>query len=242
MGIDAKDNDVFQLLQKLKESNGTYPQELLAIRRQGYLKQVAEISAAAGLASALNNTAKGGAQATGAGVSSTVSTLLEGLLVVAIVAEAGAVSYFYRDKLVALYNDFTKSPKVEQISSPPTIPSPVADTALNVTPVFTLTVTETPTETPTGTAFVAPSQFAGLPTDQEGVQSDTGTGSNPTHASSITQTTNQGGSQTIATPDPNGNNGNHYGQTPMPDRTKEPGSNNPNNNTRDSTSRPTRKP
>jgi hypothetical protein len=238
MGIDAKDTEVFQLLQKLKESNGTYPKELLAIRRQGYLKQVAEISAAAGLAAALKNTAKGGVQGTGAGVSSTVSTLLEGLLVIAIVAEAGAVSYFYRDKLVALYNNYTKSPKVEQTSNPPIIPSLVADSALKVTPGFTLTVTETPT----GTAFITPSQFAGLPTDQEGVQSDAGIGSSPTHTSSITQTTNQGGGQTIATPDPNGNNGNHYGQTPMPDRTKEPGSNSTNSNIRDSSTRPTKKP
>jgi hypothetical protein len=237
MEIDANDTDVFQLLQKLKESNGTYPKELLANRREGYLRQVAEISAAFGLATALKSTAKG-AQGTGTGLSSSLSTLLESLLVVAIVAEAGAVTYFYRDKLAALYNNLTKSPQVEQTSSPPIIPSPVADTALNVTPVFTLTVTETLS----GTAFVTPSQFAGLPTDQEGVQSDTGSGSNPTHTNSITQTTNQGGSQTIATPDPNGNNGNHYGQTPMPDRTKEPGSNSTNNNTRDSATKPTKKP
>ena len=73
MGIDAKYTDVFNLLQKLKESNGTYPKELLAIRRQGYLRQVAEISAAAGLATALKSTAKS-AQGTATGLSSSLGT------------------------------------------------------------------------------------------------------------------------------------------------------------------------
>ena len=237
MGIDAKDTDVFQLLEKLKESNGIYPKDLLAIRRQGYLRQVTEISAAAGLATALKTTAKG-AQGTGTGLSSSLSTLLESLLVVAIVAEAGAVTYFYRDKLAALYNNLTKSPKVEEISSPPVtvISSPVADTAFTITPVFTLTVTETPIVTP------SPSQLAGLPTDDEAVQSDTGTDTNTTHTS-ITQDSNQGGSQAISTPEPNGNNGNHYGQTPIPDRTKEPGNNSNNDNkTQDSQTKPKNKP
>ena len=35
MENDPKDNDVLQLLKKLKDSNGAYPQELLAVRRQG---------------------------------------------------------------------------------------------------------------------------------------------------------------------------------------------------------------
>lgn len=241
MGIDAKDTDVFNLLQKLKESNGTYPKELLAIRRQGYLRQVAEISAAAGLATALKSTAKS-AQGTATGLSSSLGTLLESLLVVAIVAEAGVVTYFYRDKLAALYDNLTKSPKVEEISSPPVpvISSPVADTTFIITPsikpVFTLTVTETP--------MVTPSQLAGLPTEHEAVQSDMGpdTNTNTTHTST-TQDTNTGGSQAISTPDPYGNNGNHYGQTPIPARTKEPGNNsNNNNNTQDSPTKPKNKP
>ena len=239
MGIDAKDTDVFNLLQKLKESNGTYPKELLAIRRQGYLRQVAEISAAAGLATALKSTAKS-AQGTATGLSSSLGTLLESLLVVAIVAEAGVVTYFYRDKLAALYDNLTKSPKVEEISSPPVpvISSPVADTTFIITPsikpVFTLTVTETP--------IVTPSQLAGLPTEHEAVQSDMGPDTNTTHTST-TQDTNTGGSQAISTPDPYGNNGNHYGQTPIPARTKEPGNNsNNNNNTQDSPTKPKNKP
>ena len=50
MEYDPKDNEVIHLLKKLKDSNGAYPPEMLALRRQGYIKQVAEISAGAGLA------------------------------------------------------------------------------------------------------------------------------------------------------------------------------------------------
>ena len=75
MGIDAKDTDVFQLLQKLKEVNGTYPPDLLAERRQGYVKQVAKIGAGAGLAAALKSTVKT-AQGTGTGIPPAASTLL----------------------------------------------------------------------------------------------------------------------------------------------------------------------
>jgi len=77
MEIDPKDNDVFQLLKKLKEANGAYPQDLLSLRRQGYLKQVAEVGGGAGLALGLRNTLKSGR---GAGLPPTAGTLLEACL------------------------------------------------------------------------------------------------------------------------------------------------------------------
>ena len=230
MGINAKDTDVFQLLQQLKDVNGTYPPELLAIRRQGYLKQVAEIGAGAGLAAALKSTVKT-AQGTGTGIPPAASTLLESLLVAAIVVEAGTVTYFYRDRLADLYNKITKSPKVEEVANPPVTPSPfaAANIEFTVTPVFTVTGTVTPISTP--------SVLAELPTDQQpnGSQSDTN------------QTTIQSGSPAISTPDPNvndpnGNNGNHYGQTPIPVRTKEPGNNSNQDNTQNTPSRPNHRP
>src|SRR6266540_1733990 len=110
MALDPKSTDVFQLLKQLKDANGAYPQDLLASRRQGYLKQVAAISGGAGLAIALKQTVKA---AKGAGLSHVTGTLLEGILVFAIVAEAGAVTYFYRDKLVELYQSITGSPGVQ---------------------------------------------------------------------------------------------------------------------------------
>src|SRR5512138_3448467 len=125
MEYDPKDNEVIHLLKKLKDSNGAYPPEMLAMRRQGYIKQVAEVSAGAGLAVALRNIAKGGKGAAGAS-SSTAGTIVEALLVVALVAEAGAVTYFYRDKVAEYFRSVTGSPKVEEIASPPVVSSPIA--------------------------------------------------------------------------------------------------------------------
>jgi hypothetical protein len=229
MGIDAKDTDVFQLLQKLKEVNGTYPPDLLAERRQGYVKQVAEIGAGAGLAAALKSTVKT-AQGTGTGIPPAASTLLESLLVVAIVVEAGTVTYFYRDRLVDLYNNITKSPKVEEVSNPLVMPSPFvgANIQFTVTPVFTVTGTVTPISTP--------SLLAEVPTHQQqnGSQSDT----NQTTIQSATQS----GSPAISTPDPRDDNGNHYGQTPIPARTKEPGNNSNRDNAQNNPSGPNHRP
>lgn len=214
MGIDPKDNDVLHLLKKLKDANGAYPPDLLSARRQGYLKQVAQISGGAGLAVALKETVKHGkgtpALTGGAG------TLLEGLLVVAIVIEASAVAYFYRDKLTDLFQSITGAPTAEQISNPPVIASPIPELELTPSPVFTLTGTQTETATPVGT----PSLMAGQPTNKPGTTSNTG-GST---------------TQAVSTPnasDPNGNNGNQYGLTPKPERTKDPGNNNNDGDTND---------
>src|SRR6185369_477315 len=120
MAFDENDIDVFQLLKKLKAANGAYPQELLASRRQMYLRQVAEVGGGIGLAAALKNTAKnGGGKAVG--LPPVAGTLLESLLVIAIVAEAGTVTYLYRDKIKEVFHSITNSPNVEQISSPPVL-------------------------------------------------------------------------------------------------------------------------
>jgi hypothetical protein len=212
MALDPKDIDVFQLLKKLKDANGTYPQELMASRRQGYLKQVAEITGGAGLAAALKNTAKTGAKAVG--LPPAAGTLLESLLVVAIVAEAATVTYLYRDKIKETFQSITNSPKVEQISNPPVLSSPVPglEIALTLTPVANETITETVTPE------VTPSLLAEEPTDGAGSQGSSATSGD--------------GSQAVSTPGaPNGNNtnGNKYGHTPIPERTKKPGSENKEN-------------
>ena len=209
MGINAKDTDVFHLLKQLKDADGTYPQELLAPRRQGYLKQVAAISGGVGLATALKTTVK----AHGAGSLPAAGTLLEGLLVVAIVAEASTAAYFYRDKIRELYRSITNSPKVEQVSSPPVLPSPIAEFEFTITPVPTGTVTVT--ETP----LVTPSLLADEPSQNNGNGQDAGTGGS--------SSTSQAVSTAVPADDStsNGDNGNHYGQTPIPERTKDPGGN-----------------
>ena len=204
MAFDPKNTDVFQLLEKLKGANGAYPPDLFAARRQGYLKQIAQIGGGAGLALALKETAKA-AKGVGTGLpSAAASTVLEAILVVAIVAEAGAVGYFYRDKLVELYQRLTGSgsPKVEQVVNPPVPASPIPGVELTPTPVMT----ETATPTDSATAFV-----------EQATHSGTGGQAGPS------QDASQPAVSTPAASENNNNKGNHYGNTPIPERTKDPG-------------------
>jgi hypothetical protein len=223
MEYDPKDNEVIHLLKKLKDSNGAYPPEMLAMRRQGYLKQVAQVSAGAGLAVALRNIAKSGKGT--AGTSSIAGTVVEALLVVALIAEAGAVTYFYRDQVAEYFRSITRSPKVEEVTGPPVSSSPIAEMQITPSPVITITVigTETLTitpGTPSGTPFTVLAAGTALPDGETGVDVQSGSTAGPG--------SNTGGTS-VPTSDPgdpnepNGNNGNHYGQTPIPERTKDPG-------------------
>jgi hypothetical protein len=229
MEYDPKDNEVIHLLKKLKDSNGAYPPEMLALRRQGYLKQVTQVSAGAGLAVALRSIAKGGKGAAGAS-SSTAGTVVEALLVVALIAEAGAVSYFYRGKVAEYFRSITRSPNTGEVASPPMVSSPLAEMQITPSPVITITVTGTQTltltpVTPSGTpstVLVAET----VPSDGEtgvDVQSSASTSIPGSTGSTSSTDSNTGGSSSVSTRDPNGNNGNHYGQTPIPVRTKDPG-------------------
>lgn len=204
MEVNSRDTEVINLLTKLKNANGTYPQELLAMRRQGYLKQVAEVSAGAGLALALKSTIKNG-KGIGGGAPA-ASALLETLLVVAIVAEASTVAYFYSGKLAELYRSFSNSPRVTEVSGSAVIESPIPTFELTPSPMVTVSATET--ETPTGT----PSLELAAETTTTGGDGEEGSQS-----------------QTLATPNPsdrtNDNNGNQYGLTPKPERTKDPATN-----------------
>lgn len=219
MEYDPKDSDVIQLLQKLKDANGSYPQEMLALRRQGYLGQVAEISAGASLAMALKNIAKSGGNA--GGVSSATGMIVEALLVVALVAEAGAVTYFYRDKIAQYFLSVTNSnaPHVQEVSNPPIMSSPVPEIELTPSPLMMETDTLTPFVMPS--LDVTPSlELASEPTNPN-VRSN---GSNNQSASTQVHAVS---TQAPQSPNVNnkGNNGNHYGQTPKPERTKENGYN-----------------
>lgn len=220
MDYDPKDIDVINLLKKLKEGGGAYPQEMLALRRQGYLHQVAEVIGGAGLALGLKETLKSGK---GAGASPAAGTLVEALLVIAIVAEAGAVAYFYRDQVADFFQSFSNKPRVEEVTIPPIQSSPVVD--IESTP----TLVETPTLILTDTPISTPSvELAVQPTDETRENSSTSGDSDGAAGSG------GGGSQSVSTPNPNannndnGNNGNHYGQTPKPERTKQPGNDNSN--------------
>lgn len=189
MEFDDKD-EVIQLLTKLKNADGAYPPDMLAARRQGYLKHLAELGIGAGAGLALKQALKSGATP----AAGPLSTLVEAVLVVAIVAEAGTVAYINRNKLINLFQSNTKNPNVAEVTTAPGIVSPLTEVSLTITPELTESVT--PIGTPSPNLLADPLLTAG---------------------------TSGNDSQANATPNPNDNNGNQYGLTPKPVRTKDPG-------------------
>jgi len=136
----------------------------------------------------------------GAGAVATVtSKILETALIAAIVIEAGTAAYIYRDKIANLIRTYTGSPNIQEVASPS------ADTErVEITEVPSVTVTITPSGTVTVTIT------SGTPSAEVA-------GDNNNNASSSVD----------ATPSPD-SNGNQYGLTPKPVRTKDS-----NNNTDD---------
>lgn len=198
-----EDQKIVDLLTKLKNSNGAYPSDMLAARRKTYLRQMANVGLGLGIGAGLGQAAKGG---NGAGVaaSTVASKVLETVLIAAIVIEAGTVAYLYRDKIAEAVSALSGAPAVQEVASPSEEPSgPVLEIEATETPV--VTVSETPSVIPSG----SPSLELAGEDDQNGDHNGPGnTGAN-------------GGVSVNATPDPGGNQGNQYGLTPKPERTKE---------------------
>jgi len=195
MEDDPKDQIIIDLLAKLKNATREeYPRKLLASRRNQYLNYAAHLGFGVGIGAKMMSALKGG---NGKAVvqSQVKSKLLETVLAVAIVAEAGTLAYFYRDKIADLIQPTpSASPSVEEVTPAPDSSSPL--------PQITPTALETPTPpmaTPTIilTSTPLPAGTAGNENVRENAQ--------------LTSTPN---------PNDNGNNGNHYGQTPKPERTK----------------------
>lgn len=213
MGFDTQDKEIVRLITKLKEADGKYPPELLAARRQRYLKQMGQVGLGVGLGAGIKNAARAGKAPA---LSSTTSTILESALVVAIMAETGTVAYFYRDKLAEIFRSITEDSRTQEVVPSP-FPTTEAEQAIQgITPSPAVISTQ-----PSFTLSTSPTAVELSNTPIPGVVEQ----KNTINASS--------------TPDPNennvndgnnGNNGHHYGQTPKPDRTKEPNNNNTNNN------------
>jgi len=197
MEYDPKDQKIVELLTKVKGVNGGYPPEMLESRRQSYLKNIAAEGLGAGIGTGHKNAGKNGNKA---GFPDVAGKLLETVLIVAIIAEAGALAYFYRDKLADIFQTFSTTSSVQEVTSPPVITFPLPELEISETAI---------TVAPTGTVTVLPS----------------GT---PIPGSTGDPNINNDGGVTLSdsTPVPNGNNGNHYGQTPKPERTKENNNNN----------------
>ncbi len=147
MEVDPKDYDIVKLLTNLKKAEDQYPADLFASRRQGYVRRVAEIGVGLGVSAALKTTVKNGS-GTGA-ATTTIGGILETILLVAIVAEASAAAYVYRDQIADVIQSFTSNSQIQEIASPASDTSPVFEPAVTDLPVITETLT--PTGTPLST-------------------------------------------------------------------------------------------
>ena len=197
MELNPQDQKVIDLLSKLKDSNGAYPSDILASRRQNYLKQIANVGLGIGIGAGLKNAAKNG---NGSGAVATVtSKILEGALIAAIAIEAGTAAYLYREKIADAVRNYTGSSNVQEVASPSNDDTSLSSELVEITESPSVTVV-----TPSGTVITSATPVPGVAGDNNG-----------TNVSAN------------ATPNPSGNNGNQYGLTPKPERTKD---NNNNNN------------
>jgi len=194
MGFDAQDKEIVRLLTKLRQADGKYPSDLLTARRQSYLKRMGEVSLGIGAGLKIKSALEA---AKTPSFSSATSTILESALLVAIVAETGAVAYLYRDKLAGFFKNSKREANVQEVT-PSSNTEPVIQ---GVNPSIAVGST-----LPSVTLSVSPTEPEVTSTPMPGVVDKN---ANSTAGAN-------------STPVPNGNNGNHYGQTPKPQRTKEP--------------------
>lgn len=192
------DNQVIDLLAKLKKSEAVYPAEIFAARRQDYLKQLSNLGLGTGASAGIKNTLKGGSSTV---ASATVTgKVLETVLAAALLLETGTVAYLYRDKIADIVKTYITPAKTQVATPAPDRTSSQSSESIEITETPTVTTTvislsNTPLATPSNT-----------PSPEITGGSNKDSGANPSANS---------------TPSPKENNGNHYGQTPKPERTKD---------------------
>lgn len=210
MELDPQDQEIIKLLTRLKDADVAYPKDMLATQRGKYLKQMAEVELGSGAVTEIKDTIKDRPTPS---LSPTASALLEGALVVAIIAQTGAIAYFYRDKLADFFQNDTTTSRVQEVATQPVVPTALEIQGVTPSPAVTSTLpSATMASSPTQIATVLTNTLMPAPTEQNN-----------------STTTTAAVNQIDSTPDPNvgnGNNGNHYGQTPKPERTKESNGNN----------------
>lgn len=207
-----QEQKVIDLLSKIKSSNGGYPAELLAARRNQYIRQVANVGLGIGLGVGAQNTFKGLGNNGGTTAATITSKILETALIAAIAIEAGTVAYIYRDRIKDALQNHTSGPAATQVTSPvtdETVSQNQAQPQETIEPTTTATVTIT--VSPTGSVTPQPASTA-TSTQAANQNNNAGNPANP-------------GSNVNATKPPKDNNGNQYGLTPKPERTKENGGN-----------------
>ena len=237
MGIEPPDQDIVRLLAKLKNAEAPYPEHMMVARRQMYLRRMAEISLGispdAGVRKPVKHTET-------PPVSPFTSTLLETALLVAILVEASAVAYFYREELSDFFQTMTAEPRVQAIDPQPVVATAVELEGVTPSPAASATLPSVTLST-SPTAMIA--TLPGTPVPGPGLAGENNTGNAGADPTSNTtgntgSTGDPGSTRGESTPVPNdntGNNnnqndnddqGNHYGQTPKPERTKETDNNN----------------
>ncbi len=192
MDFEPHDQDIIGLLTRLKDTSGEYPEQMRVARRQRFLKHMAEIEL--GISGDRAGRKPAGRKKP-PGASSTTGTLLQTVIIAALIAEASLMAYFYREQLADFFKTITTGPGIEQLTPAPVVPTPLEIQGLSPSAAVASTATAADP-----TAHALTPAAGSLPAAFED--------------QSLTAEIN-------STPVPNGNNGHHYGQTPKPERTKE---------------------
>jgi hypothetical protein len=204
MEFGPQDQAIVRLLTALKQVDDEYPENMLVAQRRSYRKRMTEIQSGIHAEKGLKDTIHNTNRPNGAPVR---STLLEAALIVTIVAEASVMAYFYRDKLTDFFEILTAGARVQEVAPPSVVPT--SPELQGFSPSLTTTSTA-----PLTTVAVSPTAIRVTYT------------STPVPGIAVDITDTADVSQLDSTPVPDGNNGNHYGQTPKPERTKENDGNN----------------
>jgi hypothetical protein len=136
MESDPEDQEIIRLLTKLKEAEAEYPEHMLVERRRSYLKRMGEVSLGIPADTAVKDAVK---DVKPTNISPATTTLVETALVIAIIAEASTVAYFYRDRLADFFRRAVTEPRVQEVTPPPV--GPTALEIHEVAPSSALTVT-----------------------------------------------------------------------------------------------------
>ena len=195
-----EDKQVIELISKLKNSNGTYPKDMLYSRREQFMRQVANAGLGMGIGAGIKHAAEH--SQTAATVTTTITgKIIETVLIAAIVIEAGATSYVYRHKIADFFKSFRETPSP---TASETIHQAVGNPSTSLPDIL-------PTLTPPPTSSI-PSTATLIFTPVPPIQLNNNNSSNTNNGNS--------GINNTVTPVPTDANGNHYGQTPRPEQTK----------------------
>lgn len=220
MDFDPEDQEIIRLLTKIREAEGGYPEHMLVARRRSYLKRMTEINLGIAPEPAISHAAK---DVKLSPLSPATATLVETMLVVAIVAEATAVAYFYRDRLADFFRRAVTEPRVQEVTPPPSGATSLELQGITPSPALTVTdpsVTTWVHPTPTGIAVTPTSTPIPGVSDNSTLEAAGTIATGQTNVLNATPGLNDNSGN-------NGNSGNHYGQTPKPERTKENGNHPP---------------